>query len=386
MNLKSLSRISALHPHPKIISFMPSSLIIEAWIAPLPTITPSLIVHNLELQGLQLPQPFTVTIDRGHYDCADCNYAVITVLATSAAASSASASATTASPFSFCCSFFSQKAVRGMDPIALHSHWLGNCYVHVGATDAVCSYRHEPGRAKTWRKSQDQCQPQQDQQPDQEDAVSVDPVCPSPKKNTKTKDPKDHVRIIQLQKKNLVLRTELDALKSEVKALAADHVALAADHVALAAEHVALAQRHKEQEAGTKRANKCMQDWTNQQIIERIRILETQQQPNKCKKCKAQKKEIKQLSERLVLLENVNANATTQCNKCSWNPFDFNTIYDPWEKEDMPALDLIVNHYPDYVQPDVIEDVVEDVVEDVIEDEDDDMFEVVQIFDFPPAK
>ena len=229
---------------------MSAAIVIEAWVAPLPTITPSLIVHNLELQGLQLPQPFTVTIDRGHYVCADCNYAVITVLASattaasSAAASSAAASSTGAMPFSFCCSFFSQKAVRGMDPIALHSHWLGNCYVHVGATDAVCSYRHEHGRAKTWRQDQGQGQ---DQVQDQEDAVSVDPVCQSPsKKHAKTKDA---TRIIQLQKKNLVLRTELDALKSEVKALSAGHVALAAEHVALAAGHVALAQRHKEQEA-----------------------------------------------------------------------------------------------------------------------------------------
>ena len=275
-----------------------------------------------------------------------------------------------------------------MDPIALHSHWLGNCYVHVGATDAVCSYRHEPGRAKTWRKSRDQ--PGQEDQEEQEqgqgqgqeeDAVSVDPVCPPPK----TKDPKDHVRIIQLQKKNLVLRTELDALKAEVKALAAEHVALAA-------EHVALAQRHKEQEAVTKRANKCMQDWTNQQVIERVRILEleleTQQQqqqqqpPKKCN-CKAQKKEIKRLAERVVLLENVNA--TTQ-----FNPFDFNTICDPWEKEDMPALDLIYALAPlNLVQPVVANDalvVTNDVVVDADDDDDDDMFEVVQIFDLPPAK
>jgi predicted RNase H-like nuclease (RuvC/YqgF family) len=175
-----------------------------------------------------------------------------------------------------------------MDPVALHSHWLGNCYVHVGATDAVCSYRHEPGRAKTWRKSRDQGQ-QQGQPQDQEDAVSVDPVCPSPKKNTNTKD---HVRIIQLQKKNLVLRTDLDALKSEFKDLKAELSTVKAELSTVKAElstvkaelstvkaeHVALAQRHKEQEAGTKRANQCMQDWTNQQVIERIRILEQTQQ------------------------------------------------------------------------------------------------------------
>ena len=268
-----------------------------------------------------------------------------------------------------------------MDPIALHSHWLGNCYVHVGATDAVCSYRHEPGRAKTWRKSRDQPGQEDQEQGQEEDAVSVDPVCPPPK----TKDSKDHVRIIQLQKKNLVLRTELDALKAEVKALAAEHVALAA-------EHVALAQRHKEQEAVTKRANKCMQDWTNQQVIERVRILELeletqqhqqQQQPPKKCNCKAQKKEIKRLAERVVLLENVNA--TTQ-----FNPFDFNTICDPWEKEDMPALDLIYALAPlNLVQPVVANDalvVTNDVVVDADDDDDDDMFEVVQIFDLPPAK
>jgi len=169
---------------------------------------------------------------------------------------------------------------------------------------------------------------------------------------------------------------------------------LAAEHVALAAEHVALA-------AGTKRANKCMQDWTNQQVIERVRILELeleleqqqpqgnrnqqQQQPPKKCKCKAQKKEIKRLADRLALLENASANATIQ----ACNPFDFNAICDPWEKEDehadecMPALDLIYALAPlNLVQPVV----ANDAVVDADDDDDDDMFEVVQIFDLPTAK
>ena len=56
-----------------------SSLVIEAWINPLSAITPSLILHNLELAGIQLPHSLTVTIDRGHYDCMDTNYTVIAV-------------------------------------------------------------------------------------------------------------------------------------------------------------------------------------------------------------------------------------------------------------------------------------------------------------------
>jgi hypothetical protein len=407
-----------------------STILIEAWIHPLSSLTPSLIVHNLELQGIQLPQPFAVTVDRGHYDCTDFNYAVITVLASSAATTTAATATTAATvPFSFCCSFFSQAAHRGMDPAAMHSHWLGNCYVHVGATEAQCSFRHEPGRAKTWRKAALHEETQETQET-QEDAVSVDPICPKPK----VAKSKDHGRIIQLQKKNLVLRTELDQLKSEFKDLKAEVVAMKEslgtvkeDQVALAAEHVALAQRHKEQEAGTNRANRCMQDWTNQQVIERVRILEVQQQtqqtqqthqsqqsqqsqPSKRCKCKAQKKEIKRLAERLVLLENASTNANANAIIQAFNPFDFNTIYDPWEREDMPALDLIANHYAlaplDLVQSQyknvVVEDVVvkDAVVEDaahnvnnnVFEDaddddeDDDDMFEVIQIFDFPQAK
>jgi len=185
-------------------------------------------------------------------------------------------------------------------------------------------------------------------------------------------------------------------------------------------DQVALAQRHKEQEAGTRRANQCMQDWTNQQVIERVRILEVQQQsqqsqqsqqqqPNRCK-CKARKKEIKRLAERVVLLENANANANANAIIQASNPFDFNTIYDPWEREDMPALDLIANHYTDYAPHDYAphdyaphdyaphdyaphhdEPVTEPVThaddDDEDEDEDDDdMFEVIQIFDFPQAK
>ena len=319
----------ALHPHPVPSQnhLMPSSLQIEAWII---TITPSLVVHNLELIGIQLPQPFTVTVDRGHYDCAGTNYAVIAV---------ETPTPIQVSPSSFYCSFFSHSVTRDTDPGALYPHWLGNCYVHVGATgsNAMCSYRHEAGRAKTWNLAE---------------SVPYD-------KNTK-----DHARIVQLQKKALLLRTELDVWKAEVRDLKAELSTVKAEQ----------AQRHKEQEAGTKRANQCMRDWTNQQVIERIRILEETQQtqqtqpPKKCK-CKAQKKEIKQLTERLVLLENVNCDATaTQTQAC--NPFDFKETWDNYA--DMPALDLIANHYavPDKVPvPDAIAIAIPDS-----SDSDDDCF------------
>jgi hypothetical protein len=292
---------------------MPSSLLIEAWINPLLTITPSLVVHNLELIGIQLLQPFTVTVDRGHYDCAGTNYAVIAV---------ETPTPIQVSPSSVCCSFFSHSVTRDTDPGALYPHWLGNCYVHVGATAAMCSYRHEAGRAKTWNLAE---------------SVSY-------KKNTN--DPKDHVRIVQLQKKALLLRTELDVWKAEVRDLKAELSTVKAELSTVKAEQVGLAQRHREQDAWVKRANHCMQDWTNQQVIERIQILEQTQQtqpPKKCKKCKckAQKKEIKQLTERLVLLENVNCDATASTQAC--NPFDFKEIWDNYA--DMPALDLIANHY-----------------------------------------
>jgi len=197
---------------------MTTSLVIEAWINPLSALTPSLVVHNLELQGIQLPQPFTMTVDRGHYDCMDTNYAVITVEATSPIRLPA------CTPQSFCCSFFSHSVTRSMDPGALYPHWLGNCYMHWGYTceAGLCSYRHEAGRAKTWNLAE---------------SVSVDPVY---KKNTK--DPKDHVRIVQLQKKTFLLRTELDAWKAEVMDLKAELSTVKAELSTVKAE----AQRHKE--------------------------------------------------------------------------------------------------------------------------------------------
>ena len=307
MNLKSLPRISALQP----LYRMPLSLVIEAWINPLSALTPSLILHNLELIGIEAPQSLTVTIDRGHYDCMDTNYAVIVVEATSPVR------LPTPVQSSVCCSFFSHSVTRGMDPGALYPHWLGNCYVHFGHNrEALCSYRHEAGRTKTWNL----------------ESGSVDPVS-NTKKTTK-------IQIVQLQKKALLLRTELDVWKAEVRDLKTELMALKAELGTVKADQVGLAQRHKEPEAWANRANKCMQDWTNQQIIERVRILEETQpqpqpQPKKCK-CKAHTKEIKQLSERLVLLEN--ANALTQ----ACNPFDFKQICD---YADMPALDLIANHY-----------------------------------------
>jgi hypothetical protein len=326
----------------------PSTIVIEAWIHPLSALTPSLILHNLELQGIEVPQSLTIAIDRGHYDCTGTNYAVITVHAELLQPTQ-----------SFYCSFFSQPAQQGMDPAALHQCWLGNCYLHVGNGPA-CSFRHESGHAKTWRKMQDLHV--QDQ--DQEDAVSVEPNCPSPRR-AKSKDAKskDKLRIIQLQKKNLVLRTELDLLKSEFRAMKEALETVKEDQVALA-------QRHKDQEAATKRANQCLQDWTNKQIIERVWTLETQhayirsehlkqkeaqqqahQKPNACKALKKKlKKELKQLSARLALLENENNN---RCNKCCnndqiTNPFDFNAVYDHYDQchyndtdptpEPMPAL------------------------------------------------
>jgi len=379
----------------------PATIVIEAWIHPLSCLTPSLIMHNLELQGIEVPPSLTIGIDRGHYDCTGTNYAVITVHTEAPQqAQRGQQTIQPQQPHSFYCSFFSQKAAQGMDPAALHQHWLGNCCLHVGKGPA-CSFRHESGHAKTWKKTapvqcyQDQVQ---DQVQDQEDAVSVEPICPSPRrakskdvkskdvkskdaKNAKTKA-KDKLRIIQLQKKNLGLRTELDVLKSEFNAMK-EAIGTVRD------DQVALAQRHKEQEAITKRANQCLQDWTNKQIIERVWTLETQhaqlrsehlkqkeqreaqtreakkaqeaqqaqqaQKPNVCKLLKKKlKKELKQMSARLVLLENESNNNSNQfCNKCynndqtgSTNPFDFKAIYEHYGGG-CPALDLIQNYCAD---------------------------------------
>jgi hypothetical protein len=352
-----------------------TKIVIEAWIHPMSALTPSIIMHNLELQGIEVPQSLTIAIDRGHYDCTGTNYAVITVRTEQEQPHAQQPHAQQPTQ-SFYCSFFSQKAVQGMDPAALHQYWLGNCYLHVDKGPA-CSFRHESGHAKTWKKTA----PMQDYQ-DQEDAVSVEPICPK----SKDAKSKDKLRIIQLQKKNLVLRTELDALKSEFKAMKEALGTVKEDQVALA-------QRHKEQEAITKRANQCLQDWTNKQIIERVWTLETQhayirsehlkqkeqrahdahqkayeahqkaqeaqpaqeaQKPNVCKSLKKKlKKELKQMSARLVLLENENNNKINNnnnihfCNKCNndqiTNPFDFKAIYEHYGGG-CPALDLIQNY------------------------------------------
>jgi hypothetical protein len=176
-------------------------------------------------------------------------------------------------------------------------------------------------------------------------------------------------------------------------------------------DQVGLAQRHKQQETATQRANQCMRDWINLQVIERVCILEAQlsqkaeaqlsqkaeaqlsqkaeaqlsqkaeAQQSECKSFhKKNKKALKRLSDRLVLLENVNVRESA-CNKCCsgndpvyWNPFDFKTICDPLpcldDDDECPALDLIVNHYPD-------------VVNNCDDDDDDDLFEIVQVFDLP---
>ena len=118
------------------------SLVIEAWVPAHCVLTPSLILHNLALQGIQTANDdVTISIDRGHYDCTNTNYAVILV---------EEAQWDHAPQHSVYCSLFSRSATRDMDANALYPHWLGNCYVHLG--DAMCSYRHESGHAKTWRK------------------------------------------------------------------------------------------------------------------------------------------------------------------------------------------------------------------------------------------
>lgn len=386
-------------------SNMQSTIVIENWVSPLSALTPSLIVHNLELQGIQLPQTLTIEIDRGHYDCTNTNYAVIT-LHTDGPILFMNCSV---QPQSFYCSFFSQKAAQGMDAAILQQHWLGNCYLHMGETAApVCSFRHESGCAKTWKKMAPlpspkvsnatvkayhlRVPPPPPYSPEEDDdAMSIDPVpvCPSPQRcnntnnntNTSKTKSKDNIRIIQLQKKNLLLRTELDMLKSEFRDLKAEVVAMKEALRTVREDQVGLAQRNKDQEAATRRANQCMQDWANKQIVERVWILETQQKEQQQKqpcKCKSFRKKMKRLSERVDQLENVNKH--DDC--CITNPFDFREIYDHYDQPDdyccnqyicdqydhddmhatnndpmmddddsCPALELIANYYAEESDP-----------------------------------
>jgi len=206
-----------------------SALVIEAWVPADCVLTPSLVLHNLALQGIPVKrQGTTITIDRGHYDCTGANYAVITLPLHGG------------SPSSFCCSFFSHKAAQGMDPTALQSCWLGNCYMHWGATGAPCSYWHESGHAKTWKSEALSEALSEAMSP-----VSVEPVSYTNPTNPNKKS--------KLKRKLAALKKKLAALKGEV---------------------AALFQQVQSQHAATQRANQCMRDWINLQVVERLCILE----------------------------------------------------------------------------------------------------------------
>ena len=404
-----------------------NTLVIEAWLHPPSVLTPSLIVHNLELQGIQVcTKGMTVSIDRGHYDADGRKYAVVTVQTQAPMAFNLHYQHQHQHPsHRFCCSLFSREASRSTGSDDLHAHWLGNCYVHLGEPQhALCSCRHESGHVKTWRKAE----PEEEgalSGSGSESAVSVDvSVDPLPVKAQKAKganalNAKDNLRIIQLQKKNFLLRMELDCLKAELSELKSEVGTLKSE---------------------TKRANQCMQDWANKQVIERVWILETQhaqlrsehlkqkeqqqqqqqqphqpQQPNKC--CKSLRKKLKkqhalhesacsEMLERLTQLEN--KNAVNECNKCNdrkcndrkcndesndnCNPFDFRAIYDHYDQnhylnasahdDECPALDLITNHYADFVPP-LVSVAVADADADASDDmADDDLFELIQIESF----
>jgi hypothetical protein len=421
------------------------TVVIEAWLSAL-TPTPSLIAHNLELQGIQLPHSVTITIDRGHYDCTGSNYALIGVRAKSPVAFNLHHNPITQKN-SFYCSFFSQKVTPGTtDPAALNPHWLGNCCVFLGADfethASQFSYRHESGHVKTWRKIDPEADQMDEPEADlSEDAVSVGPTNPSPKRananaNAKIKfnalNAKDNLRIIQLQKKNVALRTELGAMKSELDSLKAELGAVKADMCAQFGSSTNLVQRLNEQEVWIKRANQCMQDWTNRQVIERVWMLETQhaqlrsehlkqkeQQQQKhleqqLKKQHAQHESVcAEMLERLTHLESnmnaINPTNLNECNKCNENynncnpnPFDFSTIYDHYNKTHYldggcPALDLIANHYADFdtavasaaavaTSAAAVASAAASDDPDDDDPDDDDMFELIQIdhsFNFP---
>ena len=435
------------------------TVVIEAWLHPLSALTPSLIAHNLELQGIQLPHSVTITIDRGHYDCTGSNYALIGVRAKSPIAFNLHHNPTTQKN-SFYCSFFSQKVTPGTtDPAALNPHWLGNCCVFLGADFEThvlqrSSYRHEPGHVRTWRKidpeaDKAEAEPEAEPEPEadlSEDAVSVGPTNPSPNRananananaNAKIKfnalNAKDNLRIIQLQKKNVALRTELGAMKSELDSLKAELGAVKADMCTKFEPSTNLVPRLNEQEVWIKRANQCMQDWTNRQVIERVWMLETQhaQLRSEHLKQKEQQKHLDlqqqlkkqhaqhaqhesacaEMLERLTHLEAaINPTNMNGCNKCNENcnnynnhnnpnPFDFSAIYDHYDKTHyLDGGDLIANHYASVaVESAVASTTVVEVASasvsasaaaDNDQDDDDDMFELIQIdpsFNFPSA-
>ncbi len=129
--------------------------------------------------------------------------------------------------------------------------------------------------------------------------------------------------------------------------------------------------------------------------LERIVLLENKNAVNECNKCNDRKCNDRKCN---------NDRATSECSE--WcNPFDFRAIHDHydrshyWDNDDAnankddvvddecPALDLISNHYADFVPGAgvaVVSDVAADVaVSDASDDmADDDLFELIQIESF----
>ena len=329
----------------------PQSLVIEAWVPADCVLTPSLVLHNLALQGIPVKrQGTTITIDRGHYDCTGANYAVIAVTPL----------LLHGAPWSVCCSFVSHKAAQGMDPSALQSCWLGHCYVHWGATGAPCSYWHESGHAKTWKSealseaisnaksealseaNQSSAKSEALSEANQSNAksealseaiseamssVSVEPVCQNKKSKNKSK----------LKRKLAALKKKLADLKAEV---------------------AALSQQVQAQHAATQRANQCMRDWSNLQVIERLCILE--------KALKALKAPTAPTAPTSLKAPNAPKAPTTE-NHC--NPFDFYAIYEHYDKH---------HYFEDVVVP-AITAPIDAININSDTDEDPDWFQLVQI-------
>ena len=294
------------------------SLVIEAWVPADCVLTPSLVLHNLALQGIPVKREgTTITIDRGHYDCTGANYAVITLPLHGG------------SPATFRCSFFSHKAAQGMDPSALQSCWLGNCYVHWGATGAPCSYWHESGHAKTW-KSEAKSNAISEAKSEPMSPVSVEPVSytnpTNPNKKSKNKS--------KLKRKLAALKKKLAALKGEV---------------------AALSQQVQSHHAATQRANQCMRDWVNLQVIERLCILE---QASNALKAPTAPTEAPTAPTSLK--------APTAPDHC--NPFDFYAIYEHYDKH---------HYFEDVVVPAIPAPI--NINSDDTDEDDPDWFQLIQI-------
>ena len=164
--------------------------------------------------------------------------------------------------------------------------------------------------------------------------VSVEPVSYTNPTNPNKKS--------KLKRKLAALKKKLAALKGEV---------------------AALSQQVQSQHAATQRANQCMRDWVNLQVIERLCILE---QALKALKAPTAPTALKAPTAPTALKALKAPTSPTAPDHC--NPFDFYAIYEHYDKH---------HYFEDVVVPAIPAPI--NINSDDTDEDDPDWFQLIQI-------